>query len=787
MSDPILAAQPPDQPSSDLDFDDFAGQFNNLPIPSLDAFFNHDALDSEPFPSDLEFPLGDFEITFDDIDNLCIPTDTDGFILPAAWNPNTNGIPISPMIGDCVNGDGNCSPENFDSPGSGASVVSGEQSDQSPGVSRFLNSESVSADDNSVDVKVSSIPLPETEISDREESSNGPVSSQGSGNGGSGVYEAMNSPSHDSGGYERDISSSHEHAIVEEGVKVEGIVKGSDLKRKKENSHESAENRTPKCSRRSSSMENKTQQQQQSQSQSGFDGIEDDDEKRKARLMRNRESAQLSRQRKKHYVEELEEKVRSMHSTISDLSSKITYVMAENATLRQQLSGGVMYPPPPPGSGMYPHPPMPHMPYPWMPCAPYVVKPQGSQVPLVPIPRLKPQQPAVASKSKKNESKKTETKKTEVKTKKVASISLLGLFFCIMLFGGLVPLVDFKFGGLVDNLSGRSSYASDRWLYGQGGGRIWPVNDPMKESGRDGEVGLSNGRFGISDRNNCERGCKLGEEMNELKNSSCFGHRDNASEPLLASLYVPRNDKLVKIDGNLIIHSIMASEKAMASQDAQGKKEKSKTGLAIPRDSALAIPEVGRNRGQHPNVYRVSAEQRKAIGSGSAKTLKDHMKSSATDGKMQQWFREGIAGPMLSSGMCTEVFQFDVSPAPGAIVPATTVTNISNESRHNATTTNLSRNRRILHGLPDPLPGSKLNITEEHARNLPKDHLPGNKSSMVVSVLVDPKEAGDGDVDGMMAPKSLSRIFVVVLLDSVKYVTYSCGLPRASPLVAAYV
>jgi hypothetical protein len=33
-----------------------------------------------------------------------------------------------------------------------------------------------------------------------------------------------------------------------------------------------------------------------------------------------------------------------------------------------------------------------------------------------------------------------------------------------------------------------------------------------------------------------------------------------------------------------------------------------------------------------------------AIGSGSAKTLKDHMKSSATDGKMQQWFREGIAG-----------------------------------------------------------------------------------------------------------------------------------------------
>ncbi|MCI67568.1 transcription factor [Trifolium medium] len=58
---------------------------------------------------------------------------------------------------------------------------------------------------------------------------------------------------------------------------------------------------------------------------------------------------------------------------------------------------------------------------------------------------------------------------------------------------------------------------------------------------------------------------------------------------------------------------------------------------------------------------------------------------------------------------------------------------------------------------------------------------------MVVSMLVDPKEAGDSGVDGMMAPKSLSRIFVVVLIDSVKYVTYSCGLPRASPLVTAYV
>lgn len=131
--------------------------------------------------------------------------------------------------------------------------------------------------------------------------------------------------------------------------------------------------------------------------------------------------------------------------------------------------------------------------------------------------------------------------------------------------------------------------------------------------------------------------------------------------------------------------------------------------------------------------------------------------------------------------MCTEVFQFDAS-APGAIVPASSVTTESAKNRQNATQLNKGRNRRILHGHPVPLSRSDLNITQEHVgRNSGKQNLQGNKtaSSMVVSVLIDPREAGDGDMDDMIVPKSLSRIFVVVLLDSVKYVTYSCGLPRS--------
>lgn len=143
--------------------------------------------------------------------------------------------------------------------------------------------------------------------------------------------------------------------------------------------------------------------------------------------------------------------------------------------------------------------------------------------------------------------------------------------------------------------------------------------------------------------------------------------------------------------------------------------------------------------------------------------------------------------------MCTEVFQFDVSAASasGAIVPASTSRNISEAQDKNSTQPSKARNRRFLHPLPSP--ESPHNISGEHTgRRSEKEDLniKKNTSSMVVSVLFDPREVADGDVDGVMGTKSksLSRIFVVVLMDSVKYVTYSCMLPfkgAASHLVTA--
>lgn len=123
---------------------------------------------------------------------------------------------------------------------------------------------------------------------------------------------------------------------------------------------------------------------------------------------------------------------------------------------------------------------------------------------------------------------------------------------------------------------------------------------------------------------------------------------------------------------------------------------------------------------------------------------------------------------MFSSGMCTQVFHFDVSSlTSGAIIPTSPVTK---QAKNTTDTHKGKKNRRILRG---GLPVSDFNLTKEKFR----ETKPG--TSMVVSVLVDPREGGDGDIDGMIeGTQSLSRVFIVLLVDGVKYVTYSCLLPQ---------
>ena len=71
------------------------------------------------------------------------------------------------------------------------------------------------------------------------------------------------------------------------------------------------------------------------------------------------------------------------------------------------------------------------------------------------------------------------------------------------------------------------------------------------------------GKYGGKDNSlHCGQGGQ-GEsnQQNSNKVVDEFVHVGNGSDPPTASLYVPRNDKLVKNDGNLIIQYVLASEK----------------------------------------------------------------------------------------------------------------------------------------------------------------------------------------------------------------------------------
>ncbi|KAG2619295.1 hypothetical protein PVAP13_3NG140916 [Panicum virgatum] len=465
-------------------------------------------------------------------------------------------------------------------------------------------------------------------------------------------------------------------------------------------------------------------------------GGEEEDKRRTARLMRNRESAQLSRQRKKRYVEELEEKVKSMHSVINDLNSKISFIVAENATLRQQLGGGGVSGPPP---GLYPPPPLPGIHFPWVPG--YAVRPHGSHVPLVPIPRLKPQQTAAAAKvSKKTEVKKAVENKSKTKTKKVASVSLLGLLFVALVFGAFVPGFNHSFG-----MSGRSNDVIFG-NFGHSDARVFSVSN----HGKGPKGGLNSSDMIDTDPGMAGNADGAGQKHHPAHNSS---------EILPALLYVPRNGKHVKINGNLIIHSVLASEKAVAHRTSNGQsvKDHKETSVAIAR--YLSPP--GKDT--------------------------DSKETFPPGAPLPQWFREGM------EGMCSEVFQFDISAASaksGGIIPASPTVNSSSVNATQKIPKPVPayggklKNRRIMYNEAIPLTGKTANNTEPRAFNSTSESskVPDSKpaSSVIVSVLADPREAGNGDGDPRVSPKPLSRIFVVVLLDGVRYVTYSCTLPFKS-------
>ena len=172
-----------------------------------------------------------------------------------------------------------------------------------------------------------------------------------------------------------------------------------------------------------------------------------------------------------------------------------------------------------------------------------------------------------------------------------------------------MPLVNFKYGGV-----------------GNGFNHVQKGSAFMV----DKHVGVSEGRVS----NSHEGGF---QQSNSLEG---FGPNGNLSEQLVASLYVPRNDKLVKIDGNLIIHSVLSSEKAIAFKTVEGVSPTDETSLAIHGSyPPYPTPGPGCDNWRCPHLNTNQNGRQRALGSGSYEFT-----PAESDGKLQQWFREGLAG-----------------------------------------------------------------------------------------------------------------------------------------------
>ncbi|KAL3678253.1 hypothetical protein R1sor_021209 [Riccia sorocarpa] len=559
------------------------------------------------------------------------------------------------------------------------------------------------------------------------------------------------------------------------------------------------------------------------------DGADKDesDEKRQARLMRNRESAQLSRQRKKVYVDELEGKLRTMAATIAELNATISHLTAENVNLRRQL--GYFYQPSRPGCVM------PMMPYPGIISARPVYP--GVQMPPVPIPRLKSQQTLTKTPIRIKTTKEPGEKKKAKKVASLATVGVMSLLCITMLLGPFgdwgsstirtgtthihVGTAQIRVGGRVltslneDGEDLRNMTQKDPWVDDSGReNNIGCVN--CAGSGcKNGINGKTRTRNDRRSGNSLRRNVTAGSERVWQSCAECYGPRNeaplshNLKEKLVeskvseqVSLIVPRNNRLIKVDGNLIITAVMAGDKAAEASGKvgpsgeevekgarQGAEDSSKNNRSPPTLADHQLIQAVSTQAQEGGGIVVGQKRNTNIGilhevhdiqktGYKSDALAPSLSSSPT---FSQVILGNLAGPVLSTGMCTEVFRFETSPAGAA--PETG--NLDEESKFRETPKKSStgKKKRDPYAVPLPPIRRKESINTEpvvektYEKQQPRNEVPED-STMVVSVFTGRQDiSGEASMSGPSGVKGLSQIFVVVLVDSVKYVTYSCMLP----------
>eukprot|EP00850_Spirogloea_muscicola_P021152 SM000239S08057 [mRNA] locus=s239:189070:193085:+ [translate_table: standard] len=561
----------------------------------------------------------------------------------------------------------------------------------------------------------------------------------------------------------------------------------------------------------------------------------DTDDKRLARLQRNRESAQLSRQRKKYYMDELEGRLKAMQTSVAELTATVTHLTSENMGLKRQLAyfyqaaGG-------PGGRPVPGPPL--MPMPRGPPFSAMLAGRllpGQAPPPVPIPRLKTQRSGTAAARKAKAASAVPNgaeaqsvasgEKGNRGTKRLraaegATVAMLSLFCFAMFLSPKAPrewLLPRQSTALVggweeawgsggEGLAGEeavlvldgsptvSSKAGARVLMGfvddfdavnaTSSGQQWQSSAAVL-------AGTGNAPQGDSCAG-CERlhvklGAKLGvfRATENTVNSTSHVLELNATQPVPASLMVPRSNGLVQIDGSLIIQAVMAGDKAAKA-------------LVQRKEHQLGTDGRSRRPLRVVEMQKLKAQAMVAIeGSGDVDTKRALMAKQGTNGggpkrlpaaedgaQLQEWFGGNIAaGSVLSSGMCMEVFQFDASPvqtqetAKSTAAEAAAAASNAVQNRTTMPVPRSKRSRRDLYAMPMPPVGSSKSEASSAAedgesKEQCRQNRPAN-SSMVVSVLASPQDVAGATVGS----GRLSQIFVVVLVNEVKYVTYSCGLP----------
>ncbi|GAQ85622.1 basic region leucin zipper [Klebsormidium nitens] len=585
-----------------------------------------------------------------------------------------------------------------------------------------------------------------------------------------------------------------------------------------------------------------------------------DVEKLQERLMRNRESAQLSRQRKKAYMEEMASRIRSLSTTVSELNTTIAHLSAENASLRHQLAFYL-----PPGTA----PPLPAVGPPYMaqtvpgmrplypapgPIAyggyPGVMRP--GYAPPVPIPRLSVQSAASAKKAttKRGTSAKSKAKDAPDGTKQPASkrmklpgkaaagISAMALFCFAMVIAPASWHTSELTTGTAVQPAGFEGFGVPGL---KAGGRVLMSLPEGNGSVGAGGAGKGHGRGGSEVAHGMAMNGTTGEGVGStLVNSSLVWQQlVNASSPFSvpprgndapgSQPWVLSRDRSGKVEGDRSQVSGVVS----GIVPERGDWIRNAVVVEARRAAGRIVADVALRKSATSLMTSQEHERLKGIATlalaGRAETTR-HAALPAAGAALadegsgfdryperqtsNMWSFSGA--PFLSSAMCTELFQF-ADPAvvnggsgrearaaaeEAALAVAREQSLEGAEAKEgvqkqNQTASLRGMGRKWKPKNPDAVPMPPVNGTrsqfdakaefeDEKQPERCEEGAFGCKnasSSVVVSVMV-PQVGWERSTfepkKGASTSKGLGQIFVVVLINSAKYVTYSCSVPSVA-------